>query len=55
MFFSEADFSLDADGTYSGYSFFQEQLAEEEEDIEDDFSSLFKIHPLISLGICFRF
>ncbi len=55
LFFSEADFSLEADGTFSGISYFQRQLEKEEAEIKDDFADVFKIHPVISLGLCYRF
>jgi hypothetical protein len=46
--------SLTADGPISSNQAFQDNLAQEEKNLEDDLDN-FKFYPVLSIGLCYRF
>jgi len=54
VFQGSPEATLSADGPVSTDPTFQQNLALEEKNLQDDLDS-FKIYPLVSLGVCYRF
>jgi len=55
MFGPEPDISLTANGSLSGEPGFEADLALERENFEDDYGSVLRFYPVLSLGLGYRF
>ena len=54
IFHGAPEINLDADGPIAGIPSFQNDLAEEEQQVEDDISA-FKIYPVLAFGVSYHF
>ncbi len=55
LLYGDPDFSLSADGAYAGREDFRTELERERRDIERDYVDRWAVHPVVAVGLAYRF